>query len=98
MIVVSFIGLLAVMAIPALLRARESSQRVRCVDNLRQIDAAKEQWAMENFAAEGDEVDEGRLAPYFQRGFPRCPAGGNYTINPVGTPPECSIETHVPKR
>ncbi len=95
MIVVSFIGLLASIAIPGLIRARTASQRVRCVDNLRQIDSAKEQWAMENFAAHDANVGEGDILPYFQRGFPECPANGNYTIGTVDQPPECDEEGHV---
>ncbi|MBU1692342.1 MAG: prepilin-type N-terminal cleavage/methylation domain-containing protein [Verrucomicrobia bacterium] len=95
MIVVTFIGLLAGLAIPGLLRARQASQRVRCIDNLRQIDSAKEQWAMENFAAEGDGVEEAQLLPYFQRGFPECPAGGAYTIMPIGEIPTCDQDGHV---
>ncbi|HRZ10872.1 MAG TPA: type II secretion system protein [Kiritimatiellia bacterium] len=95
MIVVSFIGLLASLAIPGLLRARQASQRVRCIDNLRQIDSAKEQWAMENFAAAGENVGEGEITPYFQRGFPACPAHGEYTIMPIGQNPECDQEGHV---
>ena len=98
MIVVTFIGLLAGLAIPGLLRARQASQRVRCIDNLRQIDSAKEQWAMENFAATGDNVGEDELLPYFQRGFPECPAGGEYTIGVVGAIPECDQEGHVLER
>lgn len=95
MIVVSFIGLLAGLAIPGLLRARQASQRVRCIDNLRQIDSAKEQWAMENFAAAGDNVGEGDLIPYFQRGYPECPAQGEYTVMPIGQNPQCDQEGHV---
>jgi len=97
MIVVSFIGLLASLAIPGMLRARQTSQRTRCIDNLRVIDSAKEQWAMENFAADGDSVDEDELLPYFQRGFPECPADGEYTIGNVGDAdtPSCDHEGHV---
>jgi prepilin-type N-terminal cleavage/methylation domain-containing protein len=98
MIVVTFIGLLAGLAIPGLLRARQASQRVRCIDNLRQIDSAKEQWAMENFAAEGEGVTEDHLIPYFQRGFPECPAGGEYTIGVIGAIPTCDQEGHVLER
>lgn len=95
MIVVSFIGLLAGLAIPGLMRARQASQRVRCIDNLRQIDSAKEQWAMENFAAVGENVGEAEITPYFQRGYPVCPAHGEYVIMPIGQNPQCDQEGHV---
>jgi prepilin-type N-terminal cleavage/methylation domain-containing protein len=48
MIVVAIIGLLAAIAIPNFLRARQTSQTNACINNLRQIDSAKQQWALEN--------------------------------------------------
>jgi len=48
MIVVAIIGLLAAIAIPNFVHARQVSQTNACINNLRQIDAAKQQWALEN--------------------------------------------------
>ena len=48
MIVVAIIGLLAAIAIPNFVRARQTAQTNACINNLRQIDAAKQQWALEN--------------------------------------------------
>jgi len=48
MIVVAIIGLLAAIAIPNFVRARQTSQTNACINNLRQIDAAKQEWALEN--------------------------------------------------
>ena len=48
MIVVAIIGLLAAIAIPNFVRARQTSQTNACINNLRQIDGAKQQWALEN--------------------------------------------------
>jgi prepilin-type N-terminal cleavage/methylation domain-containing protein len=48
MIVVLIIGILLAIAVPNFVRARESSRAKACVSNLKQIDAAKEQWAMDN--------------------------------------------------
>ena len=48
MIVVAIIGLLAAIAIPNFVRARQTSQTNVCINNLRQIDNAKQQWALEN--------------------------------------------------
>ena len=56
MIVVAIIGLLAAIAIPSFIKARESSQTNACINNLRQIDAAKEQWALANKKVTGDAV------------------------------------------
>ena len=48
MIVVAIIGLLAAIAIPSFMRARTTSQKNACINNLRQIEAAKDQYALEN--------------------------------------------------
>src|SRR3989304_4892733 len=48
MIVVLIIAILLAIAIPNFLRARESSRAKSCQGNLRQIETAKEQWAMDN--------------------------------------------------
>lgn len=47
MIVVAIIGLLAAIAIPSFLKARETAQKNACINNLRQLDSAKNQWAIE---------------------------------------------------
>jgi hypothetical protein len=68
----------------------------KCISNLRQIDAAKNQWALENNKALGVIPAEEDLLPYLQNGvFPVCPSGGTYTIGAVGVPPTCSVSGHV---
>lgn len=54
MIVVAIIGLLAAIAIPNFVKARQSSQVNACINNLRQIDAAKQQWALEKGKTSAD--------------------------------------------
>jgi len=74
----------------------EAAQRNACITNLRQIDAAKQQWALEN--SKSDEAVPGQqdLLPYLKGNvFPTCPGGGTYTINNVGSLPTCSIPGHV---
>lgn len=95
MIVVTFIGFLVGLAVPGFMRARRSTQASTCINNLRQIDSAKDQWAMENFAQTGDPVTKDNIAPYIRRGIPECPAGGEYTIGAVGDPPLCDQEGHT---
>jgi hypothetical protein len=74
----------------------EATQRNACINNLRQIDAAKQQWALENNKTEDAVPAAPDLLPYFKDGtFPVCPSGGVYTINAVGLPPTCSIPGHV---
>ena len=67
-----------------------------CLNNLRQIDAAKQEWALENDRPANAVPTAADLLPYFRDGlFPACPAGGVYTLNAVGVPPTCSVPGHV---
>jgi prepilin-type N-terminal cleavage/methylation domain-containing protein len=99
MIVVAIIGLLAAIAIPNFVRARTTSQTNACINNLRQIDGAKQQWALENKQLSTASPASGALMVYLGRGgtgqWPVCPASGAYTINAVSTPPTCNIANHV---
>jgi len=84
MIVVAIIGLLAAIAIPNFVRARKTAQANSCVNNLRLIDAAKQQLALEQPTAAVD--DKTLLATYLGRGaageFPNCPTTGSDTYTP----------------
>ena len=91
MIVVAIIGMLAVMAMPFYLRARETSQMQACVNNLRQIDGAKDRYAIESKLAAGAACDLPAIVPYFMKKTSTCPASGSYTINPIATDPTCSL-------
>ena len=76
----------------------EVRQRNACINNLRQIDAAKNEWALEKRKAAGTSVAEADIKPYIKLdangNLPRCPAGGTYTIGKVGEKPTCSIPGH----
>jgi type II secretory pathway pseudopilin PulG len=94
--VVAIIGLLAAIAIPNFVRARTTAQTNACINNLRQIDGAKEQWALENKKAEGDAVVDADINLYIKGGAPACPSSGAYTYNAVGTDPICSVgDPHI---
>jgi hypothetical protein len=77
----------------------EARQRNACINNLRQIDAAKNEWALEKGKTNGSPVTEADLKPYIkldaQGNLPKCPAGGKYTIGRVGESPTCSVPGHV---
>src|SRR5947208_12977542 len=66
MIVVAIIGLLAAIAIPNFIKARTTSQKNACINNLRQVDGAIQQWALENKKAAGDAVTETDVTPYLK--------------------------------
>ncbi|MEW5883416.1 MAG: prepilin-type N-terminal cleavage/methylation domain-containing protein [Armatimonadota bacterium] len=95
MIVVLIIGILLAIAVPNFIKARETSRTKSCIANLRQIDAGKEQWAMDNKAAQGAAVAWGDIVPDYVRKQPECPSGGTYTVGNVGTDPTCTIGGHV---
>jgi prepilin-type N-terminal cleavage/methylation domain-containing protein len=101
MIVVAIIGLLAAIAIPNFVRARTTSQQNACINNLKQIDGAKQEWALD-FRA-GPTADPGDyIQPYLGRGvngtMPVCPADStgtfkhSYVEGNVQTPPTCKID------
>jgi len=95
MIVVAIIGLLAAIAIPSFIKARTESQKNACINNLRQIDAAKEQWALATKKVSGDPIVQPEVDQYIKGGTPECPAAGAYTYGAVSTDPLCSIATHI---
>ena len=88
------IGLLSAIAVPNFVKARGTAQKNSCLNNLRQIEGAKQTWALENKKGEHDIPTPDDLKPYITRGFPTCPNGGSYTINEVATPPICSVAGH----
>jgi prepilin-type N-terminal cleavage/methylation domain-containing protein len=96
MIVVAVIGLLASIAIPSMTRARFKAQQRVCIANLRAIDAAKDQWAMETRRRTGDRARRSAINQYIKGGLtPKCPAEGIYRYGPVAFPPSCNIPDHA---
>jgi prepilin-type N-terminal cleavage/methylation domain-containing protein len=100
MIVVAIIGLLAAIAIPNFVKARATSQANACINNLRQIDAAANEFALEQHRTTGNGISyPSDLTPYIKlnavNSIPPCPAGGSYTCNLVGTPPSCNLGNTV---
>jgi hypothetical protein len=76
--------------------AEALAERNACINNLRQIDLAKNAWALENGKTAAAIPTEQDLLPYFKdQNFPVCPSGGTYTIGAVGVPPTCSIPGHA---
>ena len=90
MIVVAIIGLLAAIAIPSFARARTTSRQNACINNLRQIDGGKDQWAIENNKVDTDVPTTDNVSPYIKGGWPTCPAAGSYTMTTVAANPTCA--------
>jgi prepilin-type N-terminal cleavage/methylation domain-containing protein len=89
MIVVAFIGLLAAISVPAMFFARTKAQTTSCVNNLRQIASAVDQYAFDNLSGAPAMTD---LVPVYMAKEPLCPAGGSYTVD---SPASCDIATHI---
>ena len=106
MIVVAIIGLLAAIGMPNLLRARTTSQTNSCINNLRVIDGAKQEWALEFGKRGTDSPLAADIQPYVGRGSAGslgktyCPLVtpgplAGYDINAVDTHPTCRQEDAV---
>src|SRR2546423_7344332 len=67
MIVVAIIGLLAAIAIPNFVRARETARKNTCINNLRLIDGAKQTYALEANVSVAYTPTESNVAPYLGR-------------------------------
>jgi prepilin-type N-terminal cleavage/methylation domain-containing protein len=94
MIVVAIIGLLAAIGIPNFVRARQTAQTNACINNLRVIDSAKQQWALEKGQVSTATPTDTDIEPYFGRAgsfMPKEPLGGSYNIYAVNTAPACSL-------
>ncbi len=77
-------------------RAALAANANTCINQLRQIDAAKVQWALDKSKTTADVPSITDLLPYLKdQTFPVCPDGGNYSINSAGELPTCSISGHV---
>src|SRR5437868_14353749 len=101
MIVVAIIGLLAAIAIPNFVRARTTSQANACINNLRQMDGAVQQYALENKLASTSTYTLSVIKPYI-----KLDSAGNTPSLPatlpicagatVTNPPACSLSTATP--
>ncbi len=78
MIVVALIGLLASIATPTWVKARTTSQKNTCINNLRQIESAKQQWALETKQATNAVPVYSDISVYLKSAV-LCPAAGTDT-------------------
>jgi len=97
MIVVSLIGMLAAIAIPNFVKARSQSQVNACLNNLRKIDDATQEWALEHLAGPASSVTFDDIQPYLKSSV-LCPSAGpgatfatSYTLSTVSNKPSCLI-------
>ena len=93
MIVVLIIAMLAAIAVPSFMRARDRARTSACMNNLRLIDAAIETWAMAEEIADGVAANDETWEELRAEALPTCPSGGTYVAASlvVGGIPECTI-------
>ena len=91
--------LLVAIAVPNFMKARTTAGKNACVANLKQIDGAIQQWAMENKKANADPVDMAQAAKFLKGGvLPSCPNGGTYSPGiTIGNNPTCSMARKHPE-
>ena len=97
MIVVAIIGLLAAIAIPNFVKARTTAQQNACINNLRQVDGAIQQWALETKQAATATPGQTDVTPYLKNSI-ICPSSGSagtfltsYKMLTVSDRPTCLI-------
>jgi hypothetical protein len=68
-----------------------------CRMHLREIDAAKAEWAVASNKTTNDTPTWEDLRPFLARNgeIPICPSGGTYKIGRIGESPSCSYPNHT---
>jgi hypothetical protein len=103
-IIILAVSLAALFSLPNLIGtfhiASHGNTANACINNLRQIDAAANQFALENHKTNGGAINfPTDLMPYIKLNsagkIPGCPQGGSYSIKKVGDKPTCSLGTTV---
>ncbi len=83
--VLAVVALLAAISLPNFVKARATSKANVIVNNVRQLDAAKQQWALENKKTADDVPTEENLKPYLANGkMPSSVSGETYRLGRVG--------------
>ncbi len=100
-VLVCFNVCIVIIAAPNFVKARATSSGNPCINSLRQIDAAANQFALEKGLTNGQAIQfPNDLTPYIKLNsagkIPPCPAGGVYHIDTVGSAPTCSMSTLTP--
>ena len=95
MIVVAIIALLAAIAVPGFLRARKRSQASKIINDLRLIDGAVDQYAIEHGKKTGDVVNTADWTNYLKKDTSLYATGQDLLGNDYG-PQTVDSVPHVP--
>jgi len=98
-IIVLVLGLIVAITIPNRIGSHTSPANA-CINTLRQIDAAANQFALEHGTTNGEAINfPNDLTPYIKLTrdgkIPSCPSGGIYHISKFGEAPTCSLSNTV---
>ena len=92
---VVFGGILAAIAIPGFLKAKQTAELHQCQENLVQIETAKQFWAEDNLVDDYSvEPPINALVGEYLDTMPVCPSGGTYTVGNLTQLPQCSTLGH----
>jgi competence protein ComGC len=90
---VFIIPVLLAISVPNFVKARNVARQHACINNLRQLDGAKQQWALEKKQPEDATATLQDIQPYLKSPL-ACPSGGTYRLGKVSEKPTCSIPGH----
>jgi prepilin-type N-terminal cleavage/methylation domain-containing protein len=96
MIVIAILGILVGLAFPNYLKSRTQARKQLCIENLSQIESAKQTWGAEHSKSKDDVPAPGDLfgEGLYIKKTPQCPAGGSYDLQALGTTATCNIPGH----
>jgi type II secretory pathway pseudopilin PulG len=91
-ILLGILSLLAAIALPPFVQARNRAKSATCIVNVQRINQAKQKVALENAYTNGTTVTMLQISKYMGSARPpTCPSGGVYTLNPIGEDATCSV-------
>ncbi|HTG42992.1 MAG TPA: prepilin-type N-terminal cleavage/methylation domain-containing protein [Verrucomicrobiae bacterium] len=95
LIVVAILGILVGLAMPNFLKSRYRARQQMCIENLSQIESAKQIWGVENAKKEGDVPSDAELIgpSLYMKKAPVCAGGGIYSLNAIGSNAGCTLST-----
>ena len=91
MIVVLIIGILLAIAVPNFITARQNSRAQSIIASLKQVEAGKDQCAMDTGLANGGSC--ANMSPYLKIYPPTFPVAGAYVEGAIGTDPTFKAKT-----
>jgi prepilin-type N-terminal cleavage/methylation domain-containing protein len=93
LIVTGIIGILVTIAVPSFVRARENARAKTCTQNLRAIEAAKDQYLMDNNQPRTASISDANIIgpSLYIRTTPECPSLGAYTVGSGDVTAVCSV-------